>query len=57
MKRGGKGDVTRESLYKGLQAMGSYDAGGFVVTFGPTARHGSKFVDLSVITRAGTFKS
>ena len=57
MKRGGKGDVTRESLYKGLQALGSYDTGGFVVTFGPSAHHGSKFVDLSVITRTGAFKS
>jgi branched-chain amino acid transport system substrate-binding protein len=49
--------VTRESLYKGLQALGNYDAGGYVVNFGPGARHGSHFVDLSVITKSGAFKS
>ena len=49
--------VTRESLYKGLQGLGNYDAGGYVVSFGPGARHGSHFVDLSVITKSGAFKS
>lgn len=56
MKRGGK-DVSRDSLYRGLQALGTYDAGGYTVNFGATGRHGSKFVELAVISRSGGFRS
>jgi branched-chain amino acid transport system substrate-binding protein len=56
MKKGGK-DVSRDSLYRGLQALGSYDAGGYLVNLGPKARHGSSFVDLAVISKSGGFRS
>jgi ABC-type branched-subunit amino acid transport system substrate-binding protein len=56
MKRGGKGDVTRESVYKGLASVSGYDAGGYVVNFGPEKRHGSNYVELAVISRTGSFR-
>jgi ABC-type branched-subunit amino acid transport system substrate-binding protein len=55
LRRAGK-DVTRESLYKSLTALGTYDAGGYVVTFGPGQRHGNRDVELAVITRSGQFR-
>jgi ABC-type branched-subunit amino acid transport system substrate-binding protein len=55
MRRGGR-EVTRESIYRGLNAMGQYDAGGYVVSFGPETRHGSHYVELAVISRDGQFR-
>ncbi len=55
IRRGGK-DVTRESIYKGLQALGTYDAGGYVVRYSDTERHGSTYVDLAVIGKGGVFR-
>jgi len=55
IRRGGK-DVTHESIYKGLQALGTYDAGGYVVHYSDTERHGSKYVDLAVIGKGGVFR-
>ena len=55
IRRGGK-DTSRESIYKGLQALGTYDAGGYVVRFSESERHGSKFVDLAVIGKGGVFR-
>jgi branched-chain amino acid transport system substrate-binding protein len=54
IRRSGR-EVTRESLYKALQGLNPYDAGGYVVTFTPDARHGSHYVELSVISRNGQF--
>jgi branched-chain amino acid transport system substrate-binding protein len=56
MRRGGKGDVTRESLYKGLASVSGYDAGGYVVNFGPENRQGSHYVELAVIAKNGQFR-
>ena len=55
LKRAGR-EPSRESLYKSLAAIGSYDAGGYTVTFGPEDRHGSSFVELAVINKAGQFR-
>ena len=55
MRRAGR-EVTRESLYKALASMGTYDTGGYVVHFGPTERHGSNYVELAVIARGGQFR-
>jgi branched-chain amino acid transport system substrate-binding protein len=49
-------DVSRESLYRALDGLGRYDAGGYVVTFGPGERHGSHYVELAVIGRNGQFR-
>ena len=56
MRRGGKGEVTRESLYKGLTSIHNFDAGGYVVNFGPEGRHGSHYVELAVISKTGQFR-
>jgi branched-chain amino acid transport system substrate-binding protein len=48
--------VTRESLYRGFQAVTNYDAGGYMVNFGPEVRHGSHYVELAVIGKDGKFK-
>jgi ABC-type branched-subunit amino acid transport system substrate-binding protein len=57
MRRGsGKGEVTREGLYKGLAGISGYDAGGYMVNFGPEKRHGSNYVELAVISRSGQFR-
>ena len=48
--------LSRESLYKGLASVSGYDAGGYVVNFGPEKRHGSNFVELAVISKTGQFR-
>lgn len=55
MRRAGK-EVTRESLYRALNGLGSLDVGGYVVTFGPASRHGNRYVELAVIGRNGQFR-
>ena len=55
LKRAGK-NPTRESLVDGLASMGKIDLGGFTVNYSPTNHNGSSFVDLTIISRAGTFK-
>ena len=55
LKRAGK-NPTRESLVDGLASMGKVDLGGFTVNYSPTNHNGSNFVDLTIISRAGTFK-
>lgn len=47
---------TREGLYKALTGLSQYDAGGYVVKFGPESRHGSNFVELAVIGKNGQFR-
>ncbi len=55
LKRAGR-DPSRESLYKALNNIGQYDAGGYVVRFGPDHRHGSSYVELAVINKNGQFR-
>ena len=55
LKRAGK-NPTRESLIDGMASMGKVDLGGFNVTYTPTNHNGSSFVDLTIISRGGTFK-
>ena len=47
---------TREGLANALDAMDSYDLGGYVVGFRPGMRTGSKFVELSIISGAGKIR-
>jgi branched-chain amino acid transport system substrate-binding protein len=44
---------TRAKLIKALETMGSYDLGGTLVSFSPTNRIGSRFVEVTVIGGAG----
>jgi branched-chain amino acid transport system substrate-binding protein len=55
LKRAGK-TPTRESLISAIESLGTYDMGGFTVTFGPQEHNGSAFVDLTIISKNGTFR-
>ena len=55
LRRAGR-DVNRESLYRALTSITNYDAGGYLVSFGPDRRHGSHYVELAVISRNGQFR-
>ena len=46
---------TREGLVTALETLRDYDVGGFNVTYTPTDHNGSKFVELTVISRDGKF--
>ena len=47
---------TREKVVKALESMTRYDTGGFTVSFSPTNRIGSRFVDITIIGKDGTLK-
>jgi len=49
------GDAT--GVLASLQNLGTYDTGGFTVNFGPGNHHGSKFVDLAVVSRDGKLRN
>ena len=50
-------DLTREKLVRALETINpsSYDVGGFVVSFSPTSHNGSKYVDMTAITKDNKF--
>jgi ABC-type branched-subunit amino acid transport system substrate-binding protein len=54
LKRSGK-DLTRDRFVGAMEGMRNYDAGGYVVNFGPNDHNGSKFVELTVLGRNGRF--
>lgn len=41
------------SVREALSNLGSYDLGGYKVSFAPGAQHGSKFVELAMVTKDG----
>lgn len=45
------------ALLAALSAMGSYDTGGFTVAYGPKQHHGSKYVQLGMVTRSGKMQN
>ena len=51
--RRAKRPVTRQSVLDSLANLGSYDLGGYKITFANGVQHGSKFVDLAMVTREG----
>ena len=46
-----------ESLLNAMRSLGNYDSGGFTVTYSATQQHGSKFVDLTMVSRDGKLRS
>jgi len=46
---------TRESLLRALDSIRNFDVGGYVVEFSPSNHNGSKFVELTAISKAGRF--
>lgn len=55
--RRAKKPVNARSMLDALNNLGSYDLGGFTITLGPNAHHGSKYVDLAMVTREGKLTS
>lgn len=47
------GHASREALVKSLEAMRSFDLGGFSASFGPESHNASKYVELTVLGRDG----
>jgi branched-chain amino acid transport system substrate-binding protein len=47
---------TRESFMAALDGMSSYDVGGYAVSYSPDNHNGSSFVELTVISKEGTFR-
>jgi branched-chain amino acid transport system substrate-binding protein len=54
LRRAGR-DLTRERLIGAFESMSNTDLGDFVVSFGPSNRAGSRYVDLTIIGRGGKF--
>jgi ABC-type branched-subunit amino acid transport system substrate-binding protein len=46
---------TRENVMKTLDSMQNFNVGGYVVDFSPTNHNGSRFVELTAISKAGRF--
>jgi ABC-type branched-subunit amino acid transport system substrate-binding protein len=46
--------ISRENLVTALEGLGAFDLGGMVVTYGAGVRTGSRFVDLTMVSRNGT---
>jgi len=45
------------ALLSALRNLGSYDTGGFTVSYGPDQNHGSKYVELGMVTRGGKLRN
>ena len=52
MKHSGR-ELTRASLHKSLDALGRYDAGGYIVNFKPNFRHGGSYVGIALLYPSG----
>ena len=46
-----------KALLASMMALGSYDAGGFTVSYGPNQHHGSKYAELGMVTRNGKLRN
>jgi ABC-type branched-subunit amino acid transport system substrate-binding protein len=54
LRRAGK-RLDRESFVRAMESIQDYDVGGFRVSYGPGNRSGSKFVDLTIISKDQKF--
>lgn len=54
LRRAGR-KLDREGFIRAMETMSEYDAGGFKVSYGPTNHAGSKFVDLTIISKDQRF--
>jgi ABC-type branched-subunit amino acid transport system substrate-binding protein len=46
-----------KALLAALRNLGSYDVGGYTVHYGPEQNHGSKYVELAMVTRNGRLRN
>ncbi|MES2635014.1 MAG: ABC transporter substrate-binding protein [Pseudomonadota bacterium] len=56
VRRQGNAKPTREGMRAALDTLDNFNVGGYVVTFKPGMRTGSKFVELSIVTGAGKIR-
>ncbi|HYC36336.1 MAG TPA: ABC transporter substrate-binding protein [Usitatibacter sp.] len=54
LRRAGR-NLTRDGFVRAMESIQDYDAGGFKVSYGPNNRSGSKFVDLTIISKDQRF--
>ena len=54
LRRAGR-KLDRESFVKAMESMNDLDVGGFKVSYGPQSHNGSKFVDLTIISKDQRF--
>ena len=54
LKRTGR-DVTRENFLTTLESVGKIDLDGYIINFNKASHQGSRYVDLTVISRDGRF--
>ena len=54
LRRAGK-KLDRDGFIRAMESIQDYDVGGFKVSYGPGQRNGSKFVDLTIISRDQKF--
>jgi ABC-type branched-subunit amino acid transport system substrate-binding protein len=47
---------TRESFMQALDGMSSYDVGGYTLSYSADNHNGSSFVELTVISKEGSFR-
>ena len=45
------------ALLAALRNLGTYDTGGFTVHYSPEQHHGSKYVELGMVTRGGRLRN
>jgi ABC-type branched-subunit amino acid transport system substrate-binding protein len=54
LKRAGK-DLTRPKFIKAVESINDWDLGGYFVDYSPTNHNGSKYVDITIISKVGRF--
>jgi len=54
LRRAGR-NLSRESLIRALETMDPYDVGGFKITYTPQDHRGSRYVDLTIISKDQKF--
>ena len=54
LRRAGKA-LTRDSFIKAMESLDPYDVGGFKVSYAPDNHNGSRFVDLTIISKGEKF--
>ena len=54
LRRAGR-KLDRETFIRAMESLNDYDVGGFKVNFGPGEHNGSKFVDLTIISKDQKF--
>jgi len=54
LKRAGP-KPTREKLVTALESMNRFDLGGIDVTYGPGTRTGTRYIDITIVSKAGVF--